>query len=326
MNISANQGSGTAKEINGPIGPVLNVNEYKLEACVLRPLAHSLGLSPAFCQRIPHNFERHVFDQLCAPLGTWSPFNDIVADRREESSRIALRALLEEDYQHGRRTQVIAVSPQLLSLDRHAILSTITPRFAHGTTPNELMNLLQGSDLSRVVLPVIDSFINDTDGYLTRRIPPHIGHGVRKTIVFEKPEVIQAEKESEAQQDRGSASALLRHFKNFLTSGSTENFTLLMRKFNNCGEWLWWLTETPTEAASHPEAEQVLANTIVRLLKLKEFGKAYEDEYMTPGACGPYVRWHWFEPCPSTHRIDPLAYPLVASALELLARDDFKHL
>jgi hypothetical protein len=224
------------------------------------------------------------------------------------------------------RGQINAATSHALSEERHVALSSITPKFAHGAIPKELVELLKASDLARVVLPVIDSFINDTNGYLTERIPPHVGHGQGRSLCFAKPEVIEEAKNAEALQDRGSASDLLQRLKDFITSGSSEDFTLLIRKFSNCGDWLLWMSRSAPQNALYPEAEQVVANTIIRLSKFKEFTRAYEAEYMTPGATNPFVRWQWSEPCPLTHRIDPLAYPLMAAALEILTREEFKHL
>lgn len=326
MNISADHNNGTAGEDLTQPHPVLTVNHYRLDQNALRPLAHSLGLNPVFCPKIPHNFETHLFDQLCAPPSTWTPFGEFVAARHDDPGRVALRTLLEQDYQDGTQSQFRAASTQPHSLERHAILSSVTPKFAHGITPPELMALLQGGDLGRVVLPVIDTFINVTDGYLTNRIPPHVGHGHSRMLAFAKPEVIEEHEQAEAQQDRGSASGLLKKLKDFLTTGDAASFTLFMRKFNTCGDWLWWLARQPEGTVTHPEAEQVLANTIVRLMKFKEFTLTYQDEFMTPGMTESFARWQWSEPCSSTKRIDPLAYPLLASSLDIFTRDDFKHL
>lgn len=326
MNISADHGSGSTHGDDRHPHIVLKINDYRLEDSALRALAHSLGLTPIFCPKIPLDFEEHLFNQLCAPKETWTPFCDFIDRRRDETRRIALRTLLEQDYQEGVRGQFRASTSSPSAQGRHAVLASVAPKFAHGTTPPELMSLIKGSDLHRVVLPVIDTFINDTDGYLTKRIPPHVGHGHSRMLAMAKPEVVKAETEAEARQDRASAADLLRKLKNFLISGEPQDFTLLMRKFNTCGDWLDWLRTPPEEGATHPEAEQVLANTIIRLLKFKEFTRTYEDEFMTQGTCERFVRWQWSEPCALTKRIDPLAYPLLASCLDLLTRDDFRHL
>jgi hypothetical protein len=322
MKTSADQRSDVAREETSRPYPVLNITDYKLEQSVLRPLARSLGVNPVSSPTIPLQFGDHLLEQLCAPLGSGSRFSGYIDGRHDEPRRIALKALLDHDYRDGAQDQKSSHA----SDEPHVVLSRAAAHFAGGTTTPELRTLLQNSDLTRVVLPVIDTFINDQQGYLTQRIPPHVGHGVSRRLCFAKPEVIEAEKEAEAQQDRGSASNLLTQLKSFLTSGDTQDFVRFMRTFNTCGDWLWWLAAAPKHDRAHPQAEQVIANTIVRLLKLKELTREYEQEFMTPGRVQAFARWQWCEPCLETKQIAPLAYPLLASALAILTQAEFKHL
>jgi hypothetical protein len=325
MKTSADQRSDGAREETSRPYPVLTITDYKLEQSVVRPLARALGVNPVSCTAIPLKFGEHLLDQLYAPLGSRSKFSGYVDGRNDEPRRIALKVLLDNDYRDGARDNHHE-TPLRPSDEPHVVLSRAVAHFARGTTTPELRTLLQNSDLTRVVLPVVDTFINDEQGYLTQRIPPHVGHGVSRRLCFAKPEVIEAEKEAEAQQDRGSASNLLTHLKSFLTSGDTQDFVHFMRTFNTCGDWLWWIAAAPKHESAHAQAEQVIAHTVVRLLKFKEFTREYEQEFMTPGRVQAFVRWQWCEPCLETRQIVPLAYPLLASALAILTQAEFKHL
>jgi len=236
-----------------------------------------------------------------------------------------MRELLERDYQDGVRDRLSASDLGGSSREKHAQLSRTATALAQGEVPNDLLTALRSSDLSRIVRPVIDKLTDIRGEYLSKRIPPHVGHGVRRTLAFEKPEVIQAEMDWEATQDRGSAASLIEHMVNFVESGTRDSFVTLMRRYKCCGDWTFWLTTPPKEDAAHPEAEQVVANTLVMLYRLHQFTREYEEQYMKAQPLR-FARWHWFEPSDTTHRIEPLAYPLIASALEIFTRDDFKHL
>lgn len=325
MTISTDPRDTTAREETARSYPVLSINDYRFEQSVLRPLARTLGLTQLSCPKVSGEFGEHLLDQLCVSPRSLGKFSEYVAGRQEESSRIALRSLLDQDYQDGVRSRHQAAGPDT-SNDPYVILSRASHQFANGVTSPELWSLFLRSDLSRVVFPVIDTLINDTHGYLTRRIPPHVGHGASRLLCFAKPEVIEAHKEDEARQDRGAACALLKRLKDLIVSGDPKEFTLFMQTFNTCGEWLSWLTHAPEAQSPHPEAEQIVANTIVRLLMFKDFTQTYESQFMTPCRTASLARWQWCEPSRETNQLDPFAYPLMASALAILTQAEFKHL
>jgi hypothetical protein len=233
--------------------------------------------------------------------------------------------LLAREHQEGVRARLSTASSESLKDDRNAYIAGLASDFARDRANKEAQDFIKSSDLYRVVLPVLDTLLSTTGDYLVKRIPPHVGHGVRRTLAFEGEAAIQKEKEEEAQQDRGAASSLLLKLKNFLTLGSTESFQICMRSFYNSGDWLSWIAQPPPAGVQHPHAEQVIANTVALLYKFREFTSAYENEFMTPGRPAGFYRWRWFEPCGSSTPIDPLAYPLYAGALEILTRQDFKH-
>lgn len=307
-----------------PTYPVVRFYNDPVQAITLRAIAHALGHADTSCPKFAEPFNEVLFTQLYPPLGKHSHFTSLMPGTYPETARITMRELLAREYQDGASARREASSGQSTKEPLHAYVASLAPEFACNRADSHLKELLQKSDLYRVTLPVLDSLLPMTGEYLVRRIPPHVGHGVRRTLAFEGEEAIQREKEAEAQQDRGSASQLFEHLKTFLTEGTLESFQVFMRNFYTSGDWLSWIAQPPPAGAPHPHAEQVLANTVALLHKFKEFSAEYERAFMTPGQAAHYSRWHWYDTCKKAGQVDPLAYPLFAGALEIFTRQDFK--
>lgn len=307
----------------GPSYLILRESTYRIEPSALRSLAHTLGLNSLSCPKYPHTFEEHLIEKLTPLRGERSIFSGVL-EYVSDSSRIAQRELLTRDYHDGVQRRLTDSPDPSAKRERHEIISDSASSFAHGTTSKELMALIQSSDLARVLLPVIDHLIDNTEGFLVRRIPPHVGHGVRRTLAFEAREVIEREMEEEAQQDRGSARGLLQKLKAFITTGSLESFQTFMRSYNNSGEWLDWMRRTPDAEATYPEAEQVLANTFVMLYQLKQLTAEYVGAFMVAGPPAYLERFPWYNAESEVKGLTPLSYPLFATALEMVTRSDFR--
>ena len=303
--------------LSEPIVPAMGLSQL-FEQSVLRPFVHVVGLTQPSCPMHPDSFEERLLDELAPPAGRWTSLNNLIDNGVVASQRIAFKELLTRDYQDGVRARL----GEPTRGERHELISCSIESFARGTTPEDLRELIRLSDLARFALPVLNSFIKNWDEYLVRRIPPHVGHGERKTIHLAAPEVLQQAKDWEANQDRGSAATLLRHLKDFTESGTLESLQLLLRQFNNSGEWLTWLQTAPTEDASHPVAEQVIANTLIMLERLKELSSVYVGKFMKAGPPAFTERFPWYKPENENQPINPLAYPLFASALEVMTRSD----
>lgn len=306
-----------------PTYPILRESQYRIEPCALRPLALTIGLNSLSCPKYPHTFEEHLIEKLTPLRGERSSFSESL-EYASDPSRIAQRELLTRDYHDGVQRRLAESFDRTASSDRHEIISDSISSFANGTTSKELTALIQSSDLMRVLLPVIDHLIDNTEGFLVRRIPPHVGHGVRRTLAFEAPEVIEKEMEAEARQDRGSARNLLQKLKAFITTGTLESFQAFMRTHNTSGEWMDWMRRTPDAEATYPEAEQVLANTLVMLYQLKQFTAEYVGAFMVAGPPAYLQRFPWYNAESEVKGLTPLSYPLFAVALEMLTRSDFR--
>lgn len=308
-----------------PQYPVFNYYSDPIQLGTIRAIARALGQADTQCSKFSEPFNEALFTRLCPPSGRFNNFTDVVHSGGTETSRIRLYELLVREHQEGVRARIDAIPAESLRGDRSAYIAALASDYACNRANKEVQELIKHSDLYRVVLPALDTLMPMKGEYLVDRIPPHVGHGVRRTLAFASPEVIQREKEEEAQQDRGAAVDLLKKLRDFLTQGTMESFHILMRDFHTCGEWLTWIAQPPPAGVTHPHAEQAIANTVALLLRFKEFTSAYEKEFMTPGRPASFCRWQWFEPCQGATSIDPLAYPLYAGALEILTRQDLKH-
>jgi len=308
-----------------PQYPVFNYFSDPIQPSTLRAIAHTLGQADTQCSKFSEPFNEVLFTRLCPAPGHYNNFTYMIHSGASETSRFRLHELLVREHQKGVRIRLNAAPTESLKDDRNAYIAGLASDYARNRANKQVQDFIKSSDLYRVVLPVLDTLLPMTGNYLVARIPPHVGHGVRRTLAFEGEAAIQLEKEQEAQQDRGAASYLLQKLKNFLTQGTIESFHIFMRNFSSSGDWVTWIAQPPPAGAPYPHAEQVIANTVALLYKFKEFTSEYEREFMTPGRPASFCRWRWFEPCVSAGQADPLAHPLYAGALDILTRQDFKH-
>ncbi len=166
-----------------------------IQASTLPAIAHTLGQADTQCWKLSEPLDDVLFTRLRPAPGHFNNFTHMIHSAASDTSRIRLHELLVRKHQEGVRVCLNAAPTESLKDDRNAYITGLASDYARNRANNLVQDLIKCSDLYRVVLPVLDTLLPMKGNYLIARIPPHVGHGVRRTLAFEGEAAIQLEKE-----------------------------------------------------------------------------------------------------------------------------------
>lgn len=237
------------------------------------------------------------------------------------TGRIAFRTRLAHTLREVSRYRARGAGAEVDSDTRPLDVAAATRDFVAREAPPSMGSILSTSDLSCVAIPVIDLLSGVRGPYLVDRIPPHLGHGVTRYLTPNNAESIKKEMEWEAGQDRTAASMLLKSLKAFAVDPTVSSLQNLLRVYSGCGEWRGWIAQPAKPETPHPEAQQVVANTIALLEAFQKFASEYL-EALSPTPPADNDPLPWFERDVREVATGARLLPLYAGVLEILARQD----